>query len=59
MPVTYTTQRGQLLDTFRDNVETVVLTYREEWRSGPVNHTLYAAVIRGFINGEIPIPPAE
>ena len=56
---TYTTERGQKLDTFRDNVETVVLDFREAWRRGPVNHTLYAAVIRGLISGEIPMPPSE
>jgi len=56
---TYTTERGTKLDTFRNNVETVVLDFRVEWRRGPVNHLLYAAVIRGLISGEIPMPPEE
>ena len=53
---TYTTDRGQKLDVFRDHVEEVVDEFQEYWKDGPMNYVLYAAAVRGIIRGDIPTP---
>ena len=56
MAAPYTTERGEKLDVFRDLVETTALLFNTTWRKGPMNHTLYAAIARGIIRGDIPTP---
>jgi len=59
MVIPYTSERGDKLNIFRDNVEEVVAQFDPRWHSGPMNHTLYAAAVRGLIRGDIPTPPSE
>ena len=59
MTAPYTTERGDELAAFRDQVEDVVGLFPSYWKEGPMNHTLYAAAVRGIIRGDIPTPPSE
>jgi hypothetical protein len=56
---TYDTERGEKLDALRNAVNVVVDEFPEYWKGGPMKHLLYAAVIRGIIDGHVPVPPEE
>ena len=56
MTYPYTTERGEKLATFRDVVEDAADAFPDDWRSGPANNGLYAAIVRGVVRGDIPTP---
>lgn len=55
----YPTDRGKVLKQFRESVREKIKDFPTYWKCGPVRHTLYAAVIKGLIKGNLPQPPPE